>query len=133
MNLVLDASVVIEFLFGRPSAEQIARRIQSARNLLAPHLLDAEVGQVVRKFLLRKMISTEQAAVVLEDFTDLPLVRYAHLPLLGRALELAHSLTVYDALYLGLAEATGAVLLTCDRALKSAPGHSARVELMQGE
>jgi predicted nucleic acid-binding protein len=57
----------------------------------------------------------------------LPAERYPHAPLLGRVWELRHNFTAYDATYIALAEATGAVLYTGDENL--AKGHRARVKL----
>ena len=48
---------------------------------------------------------------------------------LERAFELRENVTVYDALYLALAEATTSVFLTCDAALAANPG-DARVEVV---
>jgi len=41
-----------------------------------------------------------------------------------------HNLTAYDAAYIALAEVLHAPLVTCDRALASAPGHRATVEVI---
>jgi len=61
---------------------------------------------------------------------DLPLVRHAHTPILGRMWELRTSMTSYDAAYVALAEGLPAVLLTCDGRLSRAHGHRATVELL---
>jgi len=59
------------------------------------------------------------------------LQRHAHEPLLDRVWELRENLSVYDAVYVALAEALDAVLLTCDRRLARAPSFAARVELVR--
>jgi predicted nucleic acid-binding protein len=66
----------------------------------------------------------------LEDLGDLPLRRHPHDLLLPRTWELRDSLTVRDALYLAVAEALDAPLVTRDRRLSAATGHRARVELI---
>lgn len=43
-------------------------------------------------------------------------------PLLNRAWELRHNLTVYDAAYVALAERLDGVLVTCDGRLANASG-----------
>ena len=60
----------------------------------------------------------------------LPAERYAHTPLLRRIWELRHNFTAYDAAYIALAEAMGAVLFTMDEKLSSV--HRARVLVFRG-
>jgi predicted nucleic acid-binding protein len=50
--------------------------------------------------------------------------------MLARAFELRDNATIYDALYLALAEALDARLLTLDRALTRVPGVRAEVQLV---
>jgi predicted nucleic acid-binding protein len=65
----------------------------------------------------------------LADLSDLPLYRYPHDFLLPRVWDLRNNLTAYDAVYVALAEALDAPLLTRDRHLAAAAGHHARIEL----
>jgi predicted nucleic acid-binding protein len=54
---------------------------------------------------------------MLADVRSLPVTTFAHRPLLPAALDLALSVdrTVYDCLYLALAEARDSVMVTADR------------------
>ena len=54
---------------------------------------------------------------MLADVQRLPVTTFAHRPLLTAALDLAISLkqTVYDCLYLALAEARNSIVVTADR------------------
>jgi predicted nucleic acid-binding protein len=130
--IVLDASALIEVLLDRPPrAESISRRmIEEGRALAAPHLADVEVAQVLRRYIRGGEVDAERARAALDDLLDLPLARYPHAPLLARAFELRENTTMYDAVYLALAEALGATLLTCDAALAGVPGCAARVEVV---
>ena len=65
------------------------------------------------------------------DLADFDLLRHAHLDLMARAWQLRESVTVYDAMYVALAEALDATVVTCDLPLARAPGHRARVEAVQ--
>ncbi|HYZ40455.1 MAG TPA: type II toxin-antitoxin system VapC family toxin [Stellaceae bacterium] len=56
--------------------------------------------------------------------------RYPHDLLLQRVWELRTNLTAYDAVYVALAEALEAPLLTRDRRLATATGHHARIVLV---
>ena len=60
----------------------------------------------------------------------MPIERHSHLPLVQRAFELRDNATIYDALYLVLAEVLEVKLLTRDRALARVPGVSAAVEVI---
>jgi len=130
--IVLDASVVVDLLLDSPgSADKIRKRIRAERNgLAAPQLLDAEVGQVLRRFVLASRLSDVRAQQAIEDLTALPIRRYPLLPMLSRAFALRANATVYDALYIVLAEGLDARLLTRDVALAALPGHRARVEVV---
>lgn len=64
------------------------------------------------------------------ELGELGIERYDHQPLLARTLDLRHALTTYDALYVALAEALEAPLLTCDSRLAAAHGHQADVRLI---
>ena len=130
--IVLDASVVVDLILDiRPYSQVISHRIASeALALYAPYLLDAEVGQVLRRWVLRGELSVDRALLAIEDFGVLPICRYPHKPLLGRAFELRNNATIYDALYIALAEGLDAPLLTRDQALANIPGVFAKIELI---
>jgi predicted nucleic acid-binding protein len=75
-------------------------------------------------------ISTDRAAEAIADLADLDLHRHAHLDLLTRAWKLRENVTAYDAMYVALAEALDATVVTCDAPLAKAPGHRARIEVV---
>ena len=128
--IVLDASAAIEWLLQSPTGVRIDKRIFSPpQSLHAPHLLDVEVAQVLRRYVRQNTISELRGEEALEDLGDLPLNRYPHDFLLPRVWELRATLTAYDAVYVALAEVLDALLLTCDARIASAPGHHASVEL----
>lgn len=128
--IVVDASAVLEVLLQTPAAARVTRRIFApGETLHAPHLIDVEIAQVVRRYARAGAISPDRGAEALADLADLPLSRYPHFVLLPRIWQLRHNLTAYDAAYLALAEALDAPLLTRDRALASAGGR-VRVEVV---
>lgn len=129
--IVLDASVVLDLILRPEPGGGVAERVLSSEAFLqAPHLLDLEVAQVVRRYWLARDLSAERAAEALADFRDMRIARHPHEPLLTRIWELRHNLTAYDAAYLALAEALDSPLLTRDSRLASVPGHTARVEVL---
>jgi len=131
--IVTDASVAVDLLLNnQPYSDAIIRRIREERaQLAAPYLIDAEVAQVLRRFVRQGKLSDQRALNALQDYADIPLTRYPHLPLLVRAFELRNNVTVYDALYIVLAQTLDAPLITRDRALANVAGHAARVEVIE--
>ena len=128
--IVVDASALLEMLLRTPAAASVEERLFDAGHTLhAPHLIDVEVAQVLRRYAATGQIQPARCRDALGDLSDLPLSRYPHDVLLPRVWELRHNLTAYDAVYVALAEALDAPLLTCDRRLAAAPGHHARVDL----
>jgi len=129
--LVLDASAAVDFLLARePMAAAIARRLaEAAPELAAPHLMDVEVAQVFRRFTLHGTLTAARARTALERLRELPLIRFEHGPLLARAWRLRENATIYDGVYIALAEGLGGVLLTSDRRLTEVPGLRCAVEL----
>ena len=130
--IVADASVVVEMLLGAggPAGDSLAARFSRREAVCAPHLLDAEVGQVLRRFVLRDEMSVARAEAALDDLADLPIRRFPHTELLPGAFALRSNVTVYDGIYLALAEALVVPLLSCDAALADVPGCTAAVEIL---
>jgi predicted nucleic acid-binding protein len=128
--IVLDASAAIEWLLRSPAGRRIDERIYSRNESLhAPHLLDLEVVQVLRRLVREDAVSKKRADEAIRDLLDLRIARYPHFVLLPRIWERRHNLSAYDAAYVALAETLGATLLTRDRRLASASGHLAKVEV----
>jgi predicted nucleic acid-binding protein len=129
--LVLDASVLVEILLQTPlGIRHIDRVLDGNDSLHAPHLLELEAVQAIRRLTLAGEISARRAESALIALLDLELTRHEHTAFIGRMWELRASMTAYDAAYIALAEGLAAVLLTCDRRLARAHGHCARVELL---
>lgn len=127
--IVVDASALLEILLRTPAAKAVEGRLFDApQTLHAPHLLDIEVAQVVRRYAMRGEIDGERGRAALADLADFPLRRYPHGLLLPRVWELRANLTAYDAVYVALAEVLDAPLITRDHRLAAASGHQARIE-----
>ena len=129
--IVVDASVVVEFLLRSDAGGHAKERLFGSRATLhAPHLLDLEVAQVLRRHNSAGELDAERGRGAMDDLAALPINRYPHGLLLMRVWELRANLTAYDAAYVALAEVLRAPLLTCDRRLARAPGHNARIEIL---
>lgn len=130
--IVLDASAIVELLLGTAKGRSVAKRIADPQiGIHTPHLADIEVVHVLRRYLRDREIDQASASGAIEDLRSLDLERHAHEPLLGRVWTLRDNLTAYDAVYVALAEALDADLLTCDGRLARAAGMRARVELVR--
>ena len=99
----------------------------SSSDLLAPHLIDLEVVQRLRRYDREGRTGT---TATLRRYRLIPIKRIGHEPLLPRIWELRHNLSAYDATYVALAEASGTPLLTLDRKLANAPGHHAEIVVL---
>jgi predicted nucleic acid-binding protein len=75
-------------------------------------------------------VSPDRAAEAIADLADFDLHRHSHADLLTRAWKLRENITAYDAVYVALAEALEAPIVTCDAPLAKAPGHRARIEVI---
>jgi predicted nucleic acid-binding protein len=81
--IVVDASV--EGLLQTDDGIAIAARLLDGRQTLhAPHLIDVEVAQVLRRYVARGELYEERARQALDVLAVFPLTRYSHEPLLDR-------------------------------------------------
>src|SRR5919204_4262139 len=127
--IVLDASAVVALVLDLDPTV-VRDRLREERRAQVPHLLEVEVVSAVRRHVLAGRYDLGRGRRALRRLGELPLVRWTHTPLLGRVLALRDQLSAYDAVYVALAEALGATLLTRDRRLARAGGHRAAVELV---
>jgi predicted nucleic acid-binding protein len=105
------------------------RAFAAGEKLHAPHLIDVEVTQVLRRYSRAGDITHARGREALSDLALLPIQRYPHEPLLDRVWQLRNNVTAYDAVYLALAEGLDAVFLTLDAALARIPTVRASVEV----
>jgi predicted nucleic acid-binding protein len=129
--IVVDASALLEFLLQTTLGARVEARLFGEENeLYAPHLLDVEIAQGLRRLVRTGEVSSGRAEEAIADLTELDLHRHAHLDLLDRAWKLRDNISAYDAMYVALAEAIDAPIVTCDNPLAKTPGHRARIEVI---
>ena len=130
--IVVDASALLEFLLQTSLGARVeARLFRDDDELHAPHLVDIEITQGLRRLVRTGEVSSSRADEAIADLTDLDLHRHPHLDLLGRVWKLRDNISAYDAVYVALAEAIDAPMVTCDGPLAKAPGYRARVEVIE--
>lgn len=128
--LIVDASVLFEVLADTAEAPGLRQRLRADQEHAAPHLIDAEVLAVIAAQERRETLDATAARQAVEDLRAWPGERWGHRALVDRCWELRHSVRLYDALYVALAEALDAPLLTRDRRLATAHGPRCPIEVI---
>lgn len=115
MTLVVDASVALKWVL-EEAETQAAEAIIGSEPLLAPDFLMLECANVLAQQVRRRVLSAEQAGAGLRRIGAAGVRLIASAPLVAEAQRLAISLaaSAYDALYLAVALAEDARLLTAD-------------------
>ena len=129
--IVVDASAALELLLRTETGIKVQERaLDAGESLHAPHLIDIEVTQTLRRLVILKEITAARGKQALEDHLALHIKRAEHKDLLERVWSLRDSITAYDAAYVVLAEILDCSLITCDARLARSHGHKARIELI---
>ena len=129
--IVVDASAILEVLIRSVAASNIEQRIfASGQTLHAPHLLDVEIANVLRRREAVGELGHPRGLEALYDLADLPILRYPQHFFLPRIWRLRNNLSAHDAAYVALAEELDAPLLTRDQRIGRAFGHHARIEIV---
>jgi predicted nucleic acid-binding protein len=129
--IVIDASVLATALIDDGDDGRQARARLGGERLSAPELIDLEVTSVLRRLCAATQLDPARADQALTDLDALRLERIPHRPLLRRCWELRHNVTVYDAVYIALAEILDVTLVTADQRLANAPGTTCVIDLLQ--
>jgi predicted nucleic acid-binding protein len=129
--LVVDASCLYEVVVGAPGAGPIRRRLAADPDQAAPHVIDVEVFSVIRREHLRGNLDATAAEQAVEDLESWPGDRFPHRRLLPRAWDLRDTVRGWDAMYVALAEALDAVLVTTDARLAGAAGPTCRIDVVE--
>ncbi len=127
--LVVDAGCLFELVTATPIAEPVRARLAEDEDWAAPQVVDVEVFGVIRSKYRQERLDRSAAAEAVADLAEWPGERFGHRLLLHRAWELSDNVRGWDAMYVALAEALGAVLLTTDARLQQAPGPRCQIEV----
>ena len=123
MNLVVDASVAVKWLFEEPDSDRAEALLTSAEEnrlkLVAPTILAAEIANALWKRTRRGHMDRQKALEAGERFEEICPLLLPIDDLVQRALELAIDSRhpVYDCLYVALAEELPGDLVTADERL----------------
>ena len=122
MTIVADASVVVAALVDSGPDGTWADELLHSDHLGAPHLMPAEVANLLRRAVLAGKISDDAASLSHADLLALRVELFPYEPFAERVWDLRTNVTAYDAWYVALAETLGAKLATLDTRLSRATG-----------
>lgn len=130
--IVVDASVAVEIVLQTERGRSLSRRllVEEEADLHAPHLIGVEAVQALRRLRLGGRIEAARSEQAVTDLFALGIERHPHELLLPRAWELRDNLTIYDGVYVALAELLEVPLLTGDARIADAPGFTVEVEVV---
>jgi len=126
LNLVIDASVLIKFyipeILSDKAEELLARVEQGDMMLLAPDLIYPEAGNILWKKQRMKELTRSEVEEITDAIVSLPLKVEASRSFLSLAMDIAitYRITVYDAIYIGMARVYEIKMMTADRKLVDA-------------
>ncbi len=116
--IVADASAAVSALLNAGPA----RRALGAEQVHAPHLIDSEIANALRRQVADRALEDGPAWDALDRWRRVAVTRYPTVGLLERVWELRENVSAYDASYISLAELLDCPLLTADARLGRAPG-----------
>jgi predicted nucleic acid-binding protein len=130
--IVIDASVLANVVGDDGGDGQRARQeFRNAGHVAAPDLADVETVAVLRKRWIAGTVSDERFAAAVDDLGQLDIDRYPALRFMRCAYELRANVTVYDSVYVALAEALSCELLTADQRLANASGPRCAIRVLK--
>jgi len=118
-SIIVDASVAIKWFIPEIHALTATSLLDKNLKLSAPDLIYAEVGNILWKKLRLKELTIDIAYSILTDFKKIPFEIHTNEALLNAAWQIAtaYNCTVYDSLYVALAEIKQGLLVTADKTL----------------
>ncbi|MGH2418664.1 MAG: type II toxin-antitoxin system VapC family toxin [Candidatus Limnocylindria bacterium] len=122
MTVVVDASAIVAALIGGGADGAWAESELARDDLAAPHLMPAEVANILRRAALANRVTVDAASLAHADLLALPVALFPYEPLADRSWELRLNMSAYDAWYVALAESLDAAMVTLDRRIARAPG-----------
>lgn len=122
MTFVVDASAMVALLADTGSDGAWAEAAVAGHDLAAPHLMPAEVANVLRRNAVSGRLGADLATLAHARLVEARVALFPYAPLARRVWELRDNLSAYDAWYVALAESLDVMLLTLDRKLMQAAG-----------
>lgn len=127
MKYVLDASVAVKWVLPDSDSPQALAVRDGQHELISPDVFVAEVAHALTRAERKRVLEQGEASDGMADILAFAPVFYSSLDLISQAIDLASKTrsSVYDCLYVALAEQEGCEFATADakllRNLASAP------------
>ena len=115
--IVADASAIVDVVAGSEHRDRALVVLGRGSPLAAPELMPVEVVSALSRMARAGVLSAERASTAVRTLGDLPVHLFRHEGLVDRAFGLSARFTVYDAVYVALAEVLDATLVTRDARL----------------
>lgn len=129
--IVIDASGAVELVLNTAAGKRLSQRLGDETEIVhVPHLIDLEIAQVLRRYVLRGAIDELWGRRALGRWRQMDVERHPHEPFLQRIWQLRDNVSAYDAVYVALAETLSTRLISGDAKLAAVPGLEGRVELI---
>lgn len=119
MTVVIDASVAVMWFVPEAYTHNANRLLGPGYDLIAPDLVTLEVASALLKALRRKAVDDQHAADSLRGLPSTPIRTFPASDYLSVAFQMArlHGGSLYDAIYISLARALDAPIVTNDARL----------------
>jgi len=127
--VVIDASVVVAALLGGGAQGTWAEKVLASGPLAAPHVMLAEVDNILRRAVASGKVSSDAASLAHADLVALKVDLYPYEPFADRIWALRGNVTCYEAWYVALAEFLSVPLVTLDWRLANTAGVKCGFEL----
>jgi predicted nucleic acid-binding protein len=127
MIIVVDASVAVKWFIAEDDADEALLLLDRPFDLHAPDLLYLEFDNTLCKLIRRGLLSEEEGFDMHDRISAFPIQPYSSQSLQEKAFDIAigSKRSVYDCVYLALAELLEGRMVTADRkfflALKGSP------------
>jgi predicted nucleic acid-binding protein len=122
--IVVDSSVLVAALLADDDVGLWAAEALAATDLGAPSIAAFESANIIRRHVASGLVDARLATAAHRDLALLTIEYWPYHAVAARCWELRHNLTIYDAAFVAMAEATKSPLYTLDKRLAAASGPS---------
>lgn len=120
--IIVDSSTVVAAFLSEDEFGAWAAGVVAGFELGAPSIAAFESANIIRRHASAGLVDERTARSAHRDVALLTVEYWPYHAVAARCWELRHNLTVYDAAYVAMAEATGSPLYTLDRRLAASTG-----------